>query len=158
MNLAGRDAAAEARDDNAGLVVRLGSVPSGPQRTALLQNHLRDQLAVVLKTASQRLDVLKPMGSLGVDSLMALEFVRRLTRSIGIRVPATTVFNYPTIAKLAAHLETRIDGAERGASVAPLTRGAAGGASLATSDAARSLADIHAMSDDDALRALVGDS
>jgi acyl transferase domain-containing protein/acyl carrier protein len=127
----------------------LAMLSPGQERTALLENHLREQLAAVLKIAPQRIDLRKPMGSMGVDSLMALELVRRLSKSIGIKVPATTVFNYPTIVKLAAQLQSRMSPVEnkpvRIATDVPST----------VSDISTS--DVHAMSDDDALRALLGE-
>jgi acyl transferase domain-containing protein len=129
---------------------QLAALPSGQQRTTLLESHLREQLAAVLKTTAQRIDLRKPMGSMGVDSLMALELVRRLSKSIGIKVPATVVFNYPTIVTLASHLQTRMGGVvTASAHVASDV--------LPASIPATFASDVHAMSDDDALRALVGD-
>jgi hypothetical protein len=84
---------------------------------------------------------------LGVDSLLALEFVRRLSRSTGVKLPATAVFNYPTIAALAKNIETRMATGD-----AP----ARSDAGARPSETTRSELDI--MSDDDALRALVAES
>jgi hypothetical protein len=39
---------------------------------------------------------------------MGLEFVRRLSKRLEIAVPATVVFNYPTIRVLAPHLIQRL--------------------------------------------------
>ncbi|HXC24597.1 MAG TPA: beta-ketoacyl reductase, partial [Gemmatimonadaceae bacterium] len=133
---------------------QLAAVAPGRPRTALIEQHLREQLAAVLKTSPSRVDLQKPMGSMGVDSLMALELVRRLSRSIGVKIPATAVFNYPTITKLAAMVETRMDGA-RGASV----QMAASFPSPVSAETSATLStDVHALSDEDALRALTGES
>jgi acyl transferase domain-containing protein len=132
---------------------QLATVALGRPRTALIEQHLREQLATVLKTSPNRVDLQKPMGSMGVDSLMALELVRRLSRSIGVKIPATAVFNYPTITKLAAAVEVRIErqsGTPAQATTASLTAPALGEADAPSS------VDVHAMSDEDALRALTG--
>jgi acyl carrier protein len=78
------------------------------RRTDALEKHLRETLAAVLKTAAQRIDPVKPFGAMGVDSLMALEFVRRLNAETTVRLPVTVVFNYPTIHLLAAEIVRRM--------------------------------------------------
>jgi acyl carrier protein len=132
----------------------LVALSSDLQRSALLETHVREQLAIVLKTSTQRIDPRKPMGAMGVDSLMALEFVRRLTRSTGVKLPATAVFNYPTVATLAKNIRSRMD----------LPSAPAGDPGQAPATVAASTrpvgivgSDLDTMSDDDALRVLVGD-
>jgi acyl transferase domain-containing protein/acyl carrier protein len=78
------------------------------RRTDALEKHLRETLAAVLKTAAQRIDPVKPFGAMGVDSLMALELVRRLSAETTVRLPVTVVFNYPTIHLLAAEIVRRM--------------------------------------------------
>ena len=51
----------------------------------------------------------KRLGALGLDSLMAVAFMRRLSSRLGILLPATAAFNYPTIARLAAHLAGKLE-------------------------------------------------
>jgi hypothetical protein len=46
---------------------------------------------------------------MGVDSLMALEFIRRVNSALGLSLPATAVFNYPTITALAAQIAKRLN-------------------------------------------------
>jgi hypothetical protein len=55
-----------------------------------------------------RIDPAKPFGSMGLDSLMGLEFVRRLAATTSLRLPATVVFNYPTIQTLAGEIGRRM--------------------------------------------------
>jgi acyl transferase domain-containing protein/NADP-dependent 3-hydroxy acid dehydrogenase YdfG/acyl carrier protein len=86
----------------------LAAVPGRPRR-ALLENHLQEILASVLKTSASRLDPVKPLGSMGVDSLMALQFVRRIGATTSVRLPATAVFNYPTLRLLAVEIARRME-------------------------------------------------
>lgn len=155
---------------------RLAALAPGRARAVLLETHLREQLAAILKTSVARIDTQRPLGSLGIDSLMALELVRRLSSATGLKVPATAVFNYPTIAKLAAALEGRFAqqtpassadsaatighgsnetpaGAQNGKTVG----GATPSGSSTVSPSTGVPADVHEMSDEEALRALTGD-
>jgi NADP-dependent 3-hydroxy acid dehydrogenase YdfG/acyl carrier protein len=86
----------------------LAAMPGRP-RHALLEGHLQETLAGVLKTNASRLDPVKPLGSMGVDSLMALQFVRRLAVTTSVRLPATAVFNYPTLRVLAIEIARRME-------------------------------------------------
>jgi acyl carrier protein len=133
---------------------QLAALASGRPRTALVEQHLREQLAVVLKTSPKRVDLQKPMGSMGVDSLMALELVRRLSRSIGVKIPATAVFNYPTITKLAVAVEARIE--RQHSTSAQIATVSFTSPVPAGTDAP--VVDVHTMSDEDALRALTSES
>ena len=78
------------------------------RRRAALETHLRERLAAVLKTDSTRIDPAKPFGAMGMDSLMGLEFVRRLSATTGLRLPVTAVFNYPTIQTFAREIARRM--------------------------------------------------
>jgi acyl transferase domain-containing protein len=82
----------------------LRATAPGRQRRSLLESHLQAQLAEVLKLTPSRIDVHKAMGTLGLDSLMGLEFRSRLEASLGLTLPATVIWNYPTIAVLTSHL------------------------------------------------------
>ena len=86
----------------------LAAIPGRPRR-ALLEGHLQETLAGILKTSASRLDPVKPLGSMGVDSLMALQFVRRLAVTTSVRLPATAVFNYPTLRVLAVEIARRME-------------------------------------------------
>jgi acyl carrier protein len=75
----------------------------------LLEAFVQDQVAQVLKQARNRIDLHKPFRTLGLDSLMALELRNRLEAAIGTSLPATMVWNYPTVSALAPFLAERLD-------------------------------------------------
>jgi acyl transferase domain-containing protein/acyl carrier protein len=74
----------------------------------LIESHLCAELSSVLRLPASRIDKEKRLGAMGLDSLMAVTFVRRLSSSLGIPIPATVAFNYPTISALASHLASRL--------------------------------------------------
>ncbi|GAB6041227.1 SDR family NAD(P)-dependent oxidoreductase [Endothiovibrio diazotrophicus] len=76
------------------------------ERLALLEGHLQEQVAHVLgQRDHQRISTADPFSALGVDSLMSVELRNQLQKSLGgHHLPATIVFDYPSIAALAAHL------------------------------------------------------
>jgi acyl transferase domain-containing protein/NADPH:quinone reductase-like Zn-dependent oxidoreductase/acyl carrier protein len=74
------------------------------RRRDLMESYLQEQLSKVLKLSADRIDRERPLGAMGLDSLMALEFVRRVNSGLATALPATAAFNYPTIRQLSAHL------------------------------------------------------
>jgi myxalamid-type polyketide synthase MxaE and MxaD len=109
----GEPAGARGRAATPGL--ELTSLPVD-ERVARLERLLCESLGRVLKVVPDHVDRRKPLGSIGVDSLIALEFRRRLEAALGLALPATMIWNYPTVAELAAYLSSRISA---GASVSP---------------------------------------
>jgi len=87
---------------------KLLGIEPGVQRRNAIEASLQEKLAAVLKTDVSRIDPEKPFASLGLDSLMALEFVRRMAAATSLRLPVTTVFNYPTIRALAREVARRM--------------------------------------------------
>jgi len=83
---------------------QLAAAAPGRQRRLLLEAYLQAQLAQVLKLTPSRIDVHKAVRTMGLDSLMALELRTCLEASLGLTLPATVIWNYPTIATLATHL------------------------------------------------------
>jgi acyl transferase domain-containing protein/acyl carrier protein len=78
------------------------------RREEILESYLQEILSQVLKLAKRKIDRERPLGTMGLDSLMGLEFVRRLSKALEIAVPATVTFNYPTIRTLVPHLIQRL--------------------------------------------------
>jgi myxalamid-type polyketide synthase MxaE and MxaD len=91
----GLDAAAE-------FAAAVDAAPSPQHRRQLIENAVREAAARVLRIPVQKLDPRRPLGSMGLDSLMAIELRNRLTALLRRPLSATVTFNYPTVEKLAA--------------------------------------------------------
>jgi acyl transferase domain-containing protein/acyl carrier protein len=121
------------------------ALEDGKDRIAFLENHLCGKLAGVLKTAAARIDPAAPFRAMGVDSLMALEFVRQLSGGTNLRLPATAVFNYPSVHSLAREIARRMDIPVDGAAPAPAKAARAAGAER-----------VEELTDEQAIAALTG--
>jgi acyl carrier protein len=99
---------AGAAQTHTGLRDQLAALPS-PERAARLESHLKGTVAAVLKTKIARIDSAVRFGSLGVDSLMAVEIARRITDTLDVRLPATALFNFPTLGLLTEEVARRLD-------------------------------------------------
>ncbi|MDM8557192.1 SDR family NAD(P)-dependent oxidoreductase [Candidatus Parabeggiatoa sp. HSG14] len=79
------------------------------ERRKLLVGHIREQLARVLGiSASESIGLRDRLFDLGIDSLMAVELRNRLKTSLGQALPATIIFDYPTIEALVDYLSQDI--------------------------------------------------
>jgi acyl transferase domain-containing protein/Zn-dependent alcohol dehydrogenase/acyl carrier protein len=98
---------------------QLGRAPAG-QRRQLMIAHVRERALHVLgleptTVVSER----APLKDAGLDSLMAVELRNTLVRSMGKALPATLLFDYPTLETLAGYL-LRTSGLEQTASRQPV--------------------------------------
>lgn len=141
---------------HAAILKELADADTNAARCAVLENYLQETLGRVLKLAKHKIDRDRLLGSMGLDSLMGLEFVRRLSQSLEIPVPATVVYNYPTIRQLAAHLLRRMQMEIADASDTDAFRASASAAEFSSVDTASTAENLLAVSEEDALQALVG--
>jgi acyl carrier protein len=93
------------------LLERLAAAPPGA-RAKLLQAALREHASKVLRIPEGKLEVDAPLTSLGMDSLMGLELRNRIEAMLGITMPATLLWTYPTLVALSEHLAVAL-GRER---------------------------------------------
>jgi acyl carrier protein len=79
------------------LLTQLKKLAPGEREGALLVA-LQAEAAKVLGLGSPReVSVERPLKELGLDSLMAVELRNRIAKRIGVPLPATLVFDYPTL-------------------------------------------------------------
>jgi acyl carrier protein len=82
---------------------------SEKDRDALLMEHLQKTAIRVLGLASnQKIDPYQGLMNMGLDSLMAVEFRNHLTRSLERPLPATLLFNCPTLDSLHDYLVAKM--------------------------------------------------
>ncbi|MBX2859115.1 MAG: SDR family NAD(P)-dependent oxidoreductase [Cellvibrionaceae bacterium] len=77
-------------------------------RFDLLLRYLKEKVAAVLKIAPQSIAADKPLGDLGMDSLIVLDFCDELSREMASRIPTTMIFDYPTLALMCEYLVEKI--------------------------------------------------
>jgi NADP-dependent 3-hydroxy acid dehydrogenase YdfG len=86
----------------------LEEVPPGRRRRALLESYVQQQVAHVLKLAPSRVEVGRAFRTLGLDSLMGLELRNRLEAGTGASLPATLIWNHPTVTLLTTEIARRM--------------------------------------------------
>jgi len=77
-------------------------------KRALLASFLRRAAGLALKLPSDRIEPDKPLAGLGLNSLLGLDFRRMVEDGLGLELPATLVYNYPTIAELTGFLAAKL--------------------------------------------------
>ncbi|MFC3744978.1 type I polyketide synthase, partial [Paractinoplanes deccanensis] len=81
------------------------------RRQALLDLVLGHTATVLGHESADRLDVRRAFKEQGFDSLTAVELRNRLCRATGLTLPTTVVFDHPTPAGMADHLQAQLFGA-----------------------------------------------
>ncbi|MFF0739653.1 SDR family NAD(P)-dependent oxidoreductase, partial [Streptomyces sp. NPDC004111] len=103
-------AAVDGAADDGSLRARLAGMPVAEQEQVVL-DLVRTHVARVLGHGSaDAVDAGRTFGEIGFDSLIAVELRNALGAAVGLRLPATTIFDHPTPLVLAAHLRTELAG------------------------------------------------
>jgi myxalamid-type polyketide synthase MxaB len=137
-----QDAGLETSQVQIDLSRRLAETPPDERMTVLL-DYVREQCLKVLGLEpTYTLDRRQPLHELGLDSLMAVELRNRLGAGLALqqKLPATLVFDYPTIEALAGYL------AEKVLAVAQVDSSSPNG----KEDNLTTLVEIESLSDEDA--------
>ncbi|MGW7793818.1 beta-ketoacyl synthase N-terminal-like domain-containing protein, partial [Streptomyces tricolor] len=115
---------AASRTDAASFADRLAAL--GPaERDAALLELVRTHVAAVLgHGGDMTLDPRRSFREAGFDSLTAVELRNRLGDAVGLRLPATLVFDYPDAGALVGHLRTELFGAQAEAAPEAVVQGA----------------------------------
>jgi acyl transferase domain-containing protein/acyl carrier protein len=85
-----------------------------PERVGRLREYLLARVAEVLRLDVTGLDPGEPIGTLGLDSLMALELRSRVEADTGISVPMVRLLQGPSVDALATELADRCGAASAG--------------------------------------------
>lgn len=85
---------------------RLAHLPPGRRQNVLAESVARHVVAVLKLPAGSGLDPARPFREIGFDSLTALNLRRRLQGLTGLKLPATIVFDFPTLERLTNRLLT----------------------------------------------------
>ncbi|HEV2147500.1 MAG TPA: acyl carrier protein, partial [Longimicrobiaceae bacterium] len=93
--------------------------PEG-ERRAVLGEHVRATVVAVLGLDPARpLERGRPLKEMGLDSLTAVEIRNALSAAAGHPLPATLLFDHPTVDALAAFLAREVFGVEPAEGAAP---------------------------------------
>ena len=123
------------------------------RRRAVVHNFVRERAHRARGIDPGRpIDPRTPLGDLGLDSLLAVELRNTLGTALGTSLPATLLFDYPTIAALTDHLFREVLGESDGAADAPAP------AATAAPAAGALVQSIEDMSDDEVDRLLASRS
>jgi acyl transferase domain-containing protein/acyl carrier protein len=98
------DAAVFDREELAAFVARVQAAPAR-DRVAVVADLLEREIRRALALADgDEVDPLTGLFEMGMDSLTVTEFTRALRRRTGCDLPATLVYDHPSIARLAPHV------------------------------------------------------
>ncbi|MEO6792571.1 MAG: beta-ketoacyl reductase, partial [Mycobacterium sp.] len=89
------------------------------ERPRLLETYLRELVAGKLGLAPAGLDVVAPLNSLGVDSLITLELRIQVERELGIVVPVARLLDGPSVTSLSSWLSEQLAAAGLERAAAP---------------------------------------
>lgn len=118
-------------------------------RRGVVEDAIRGLVGEIVKLPPARIDDDQPFGSLGFDSLLAIELRNRLEAATGMGFSATVAWNYPNVRDLAAYVLARLD--DEG----PLDERPVTAAPNDTGDLGQVASSVLGMTDDDALAALL---
>ncbi len=96
-------------DPAATLTTRWRTLPAGERRDAMLHDLAQQALQVLGLGADTPLDARRALKDAGLDSLMAVELRNLLARATDTSLPATLLFDHPTLDALADFLMRKLD-------------------------------------------------
>ncbi|GCD47605.1 type I polyketide synthase [Streptomyces paromomycinus] len=109
-----RTVAEPATDNRSPLAARLVGLAPGERTESALQLVATEAALVLGMTGPEAVESARSFRDAGFDSLTAVELRNRLNRATGLRLSATTVFDHPTPAALAAHVLAELLGEDEG--------------------------------------------
>jgi acyl transferase domain-containing protein/NADPH:quinone reductase-like Zn-dependent oxidoreductase/NADP-dependent 3-hydroxy acid dehydrogenase YdfG len=92
------------RRPGSSLLDEIRTARDSTRRRAMLEDLVLSSVAGVVKLPQERIDPERPLRGLGIDSVMSLELRNRLEKVIGAPLPASLIWNYPTVRDLVPYL------------------------------------------------------
>jgi acyl carrier protein len=80
-----------------------------PSAAEILQAWILVRLSAELQVAPAEIDVREPLTSYGLDSVVAFTLTGELADRLGRELPATLLWDFPTLEELATHLAKEIE-------------------------------------------------
>jgi myxalamid-type polyketide synthase MxaE and MxaD len=141
----------------AALTAKLIAVAPGERRQLLVAS-LEPIVRRVFHLVDGAIDHQRPLGLMGMDSLMGIELRNQIQILLGLKLPATFVWNYPTLSDMAARLCTLLEGEQpAGISQAGMLHPDPDVQAPQTQSAIQDvLQRVSSLSDDEALQKLLG--
>ncbi|RKT55147.1 type I polyketide synthase [Saccharothrix australiensis] len=119
--LAGLAFGAASADEDAASGDDLAALDPADLRAHLLAR-VAGEIGGELKIDADALDVRRPLGELGLDSVMTLSIRRRLEKRFRLSLPATLLWNHPTVTAITDYLAERLAPAGERAAGEPAPR------------------------------------
>ncbi|MGW2149808.1 SDR family NAD(P)-dependent oxidoreductase [Nonomuraea bangladeshensis] len=107
-----RRAAADAPAGGGSLAERLAELPAAERQAAVMELVRAQAAAVLGYGAAESVPVDRAFQELGVDSLMAVDLRNRLGRAVGLTLPATLIFDHPSVKALTEFVLRRLVGGQ----------------------------------------------
>lgn len=79
----------------------------------LLEEHLKERVAEIIKTQAAKISASAEFKSLGLDSLMTIQLGKNLSKSLDMNLAVTAFWTYPTIRQFASFLQGKIELSQR---------------------------------------------
>ncbi|WP_292435717.1 type I polyketide synthase [Methylobacter sp.] len=96
-------------DKQTGGLIRQLNQAGLSQRLTILEQAVRQHIAQVLRNPdSANLAIRQRLFDIGFDSLLAMEFTRKLNQALDLQLPSTLLFDYPTIEALLNYLSQQL--------------------------------------------------
>ncbi|MBF6227806.1 acyltransferase domain-containing protein [Nocardia abscessus] len=80
----------------------------GGDRLAELKNDLRNQVSVELGMRPEEVTSARPLGDIGLDSVLAIRLRTRLSRRYGLELPPTLLWDHPTLADIGGYIDRHL--------------------------------------------------
>jgi myxalamid-type polyketide synthase MxaB len=79
------------------------------QRKEKLDRYFAEQLGAIMGMEADSIDVTQPLGTMGLDSLMAIELKNKIEKKLKIVMPMSVFMQEPSVGSLASHVANTYD-------------------------------------------------